>query len=403
MKTLAWIVTLVAVAVGVALASRYLSGAYALLVVPPWRVEVSFSFLLVALAAAFVAAYLAVRAVAATVRLPARVREYRLSRRRERGRAALAQALLEFFAGRFGRAEKAAATAIECGESVQVAAVLAARAAHELRAWERRDGYLERAGGTNPDENLPRVVTEAELLLGERRYAEALERLKELPRKHTAALRLELRAQQELRNWERVVALAGELGRRGVFDATQAGQVRRYAIAEDLGKKALDRHAFEEAWRRVAAEDRVSHRVAAAAARGFMALGDCDRAYRAIEDALETEWDAALVTLYAECEGGATTARIERAEAWLARHPEDAPLLLTLGRLCARASLWGKARSYLEASIAIEPTRSAHLALAQVIERIGDAEGARTHYRVSLDLALAQLKAATGGRRRTPL
>jgi HemY protein len=78
-------------------------------------------------------------------------------------------------------------------------------------------------------------------------------------------------------------------------------------------------------------------------------------------------------------------------------------LLLTLGRLCAEQELWGKAQSYLDASVAVEPTWSAHLALAELHDGLGHADAARRHYRESLDLAVAQLKQLTGGRRRTPL
>jgi HemY protein len=78
-------------------------------------------------------------------------------------------------------------------------------------------------------------------------------------------------------------------------------------------------------------------------------------------------------------------------------------LLLTLGRLCARQGLWGKAQSYLEASIAIEPTHSALFALAQLQEKLGNAEAAHRHSRESLELAVGQLRQLTGGRRRTPL
>jgi len=401
-KALAWIVALFAVAVGLTLLARYNSG-YVLLVFPPWRIEFSLNFLMVALAAAFALGYAVVRAVSATVRLPRRVREYRLARRRDQARSTLLTALREYFAGRYGRAEKAAAAAIESGEQTQIAAVLAARSAHELRAWDRRDKYLARAGGGGPDEDLTRVVTEAELLLEQRQAQEALERLKTLPRKHTAALRLELKAQQQAHNWERVTALAGELEKRGVFDATQADQIRRYAIAEDLKRKALDTRALEEAWRKVPQLDRTNRRVAGAAAQCFIALGGCARAHRIIEEAIAAEWDADLVGLYAECDGGDTLARIERAESWLDRHADDAVLLLTLGKLCAQLELWGKAQSYLDASIAVDPTYSAHLALAQLHERLGRTEAAGRNYRASLDLALARLRSVTGGRRRTLL
>ena len=402
MKTLVWIVGITVVAVALTLAARYNTG-YLLLVLPPYRIEFSLNLLILLLVAGFAAGYAAVRFVSATLRLPGRVREYRLARRRETARATLIEALHEYFAGRYTRAEKAAAAALDAGEHPDLAAVLAGRAAHELRAYDRRDAYLARAASAATGDEVVRIVTEAELLLDERRAEEALGILRQLPRKHTAALRLELKAQQQTRNWEQAVALTEELRRRNVFDTAQAAQVRRYALVENLKRKALDSAALEEAWDKVPASDRTDRRVSVAAAQCFMALGGCERAHRIIEEALEAEWDSDLVALYAECEGGDAVRRIERAETWLARHPGDAGLLLTLGRLCADRGLWGKAQSYLEASLAVERSHSAYLALAKLQEHLGNADSARRNYRESLELVLAQLKAATGGRRRTPL
>jgi len=402
MRILIWIVAIVALAVGLTLAGRYNTG-YVLLVLPSYRVELSLNLLLALLAAGFAIGYGLVRAVFATLRLPWQAREYRVSRRKDKARAALLEALHEYFAGRYGRAEKAAADSIELGGQRSLAALVAARAAHELRAYERRDAYLAQAAASAPDERLARLMTEAELLLDERRHQEVLDLLKQLPRRHTAALRLELKAQQQMRNWEQVLALTEELRRRNVFDANQAQQVRRYALAEHLKRKALDSRALEEAWDKVPAADRTDPRVAAAAARCFITLGGCDMAHRIIEQAVEAYWDSELVGLYAECEAGDAVARIERAEGWLKSRPGDAVLLLTLGRLCGEQELWGKAQSYLEASIAVEPTYTAHLAAARLHERIGNADAARKHNGEVLDLALAQLRAATGGRRRTPL
>jgi len=402
MKTLVWIVGITVLAVALTLAARSNTG-YLLLVLPPYRIEFSLNLLIVLLVAGFAAGYAAVRFVSATLRLPRRVRDYRLARRRETARATLIEALHEYFAGRYSRAENAAAAALDAGEHPDLAAVLAGRAAHELRAYDRRDAYLARAASAATGDEVVRIVTEAELLLDERRAQEALAILRQLPRKHTAALRLELKAQQQTRNWEQAVALTEELRRRNVFDAAQAAQVRRYALVENLKRKALDSAALEEAWDKVPASDRTDRRVSVAAAQCFIALGGCERAHRIIEEALEAEWDSDLVALYAECEGGDAVRRIERAEAWLTRHPGDAGLLLTLGRLCADRGLWGKAQSYLEASLAVERSHSAHLELAKLQERLGNADSARRHYRESLELVLTQLKAATGGRRRTPL
>jgi HemY protein len=400
-RTLLWVIAIAALAVGLTLAASHNTG-YVLLALPPYRVELSLNLLLVLLALGFAVGYALVRAVSAMLRLPRQVREYRVARRREKARATLLEALREYFAGRYGRAEKAAAASIELREQASLAAVLAARAAHELRAYERRDAYLEQAAAA-PEGEPARVVTAAELLLEQHRYQEALEMLKQLPHRHTAALRLELKAQQQARNWEQVLALTEDLRRRNVFDASQAQRLRCYAYAENLKRKALDARALEEAWGRIPSADRADRRVAAAAARSFAALGECGRAHRIIELAVDASWDSDLVGLYAECEGGDTVRRIERAEAWLAPHPGDAVLLLTLGRLCFDQGLWGKAQSYLEASIAVEPTYTAHLALARLQEKLGNADAARRHHRESFELALAQLSAVTGGRRRTPL
>jgi len=117
-----------------------------------------------------------------------------------------------------------------------------------------------------------------------------------------------------------------------------------------------------------------------------MALGDCRSAHRIIEEALERNWDGTLALLYGEREDRDALERLERAEKWLTDRPGEAELLLTLGRLCVQRELWGKAQSYLEASLATQPTQAAHIALARLYERLGRAEEAGRHFRASADL-----------------
>jgi len=402
MRWVFWILGLFALAVTTALALRFNAG-YVLLVSPPYRVELSLNLFVIGALAAIGIGYLVLRLVLGAIELPARVREFRARRQRDNARSALLDALRAFFEGRYGRAEKAAAAVIESDEMPALGAVLAARAAHELRRYERRDEYLARAGERAPDDVAMRVIAEAELLLQQRRFQEALLALKALPEKHTAGLRLELRAQQQAKNWEPTLPLIDQLTRRGVFDAVQAAQLRRYAQIEILKRRALDRFSLEEYWQKIPAEQKRDPKVAAAAAQCFTALGGGEQACQIIEGALDHEWDSELVGWYAECAGAAIVRRIERAEKWLKTNPRDSALLLTLGRLCAEQELWGKAQSYLDASVAVEPTWSAHLALAELHDGLGHADAARRHYRESLDLAVAQLKQLTGGRRRTPL
>jgi HemY protein len=78
-------------------------------------------------------------------------------------------------------------------------------------------------------------------------------------------------------------------------------------------------------------------------------------------------------------------AQIENAEAWLKERPNDPELALTLGALCLKQKLWGKAQRYLEQALSDATdaglARDAHLKLAQMHEALGQPDEAAAHYR----------------------
>jgi HemY protein len=326
------------------------------------------------------------------VRLPAYVAAYRRRSRATRGQSALRDAWQAFLEGRFARSEKFAAKAYDLDEAPGLAALLAARSAHALRDPERRRIWLGRAEDAAGASRNARLATEAELALDERRFEEAREILNELhatgPR-HVVTLRLLMRAEQGLQNWDEVLRLLRLLEKRGAMASEPAAQLRITATIENLRKKALDAESLDAFWEKVPAGDRVQPRIAAAAARLFMSLGACREAHVLIRAALEAEWSSELVALYADCVHEADALeRLEQCERWLKAHPRDAALLAALGRLCAERGLWGKATSYLDASLSLQPSRTAHVAAARVYERIGRETEANRHYRAAADPAL---------------
>jgi HemY protein len=186
-----------------------------------------------------------------------------------------------------------------------------------------------------------------------------------------------------------VLRLLRILEKRGAVAPEPAAQLRITATVENLKRKALDTESLAAFWDKVPAADRVQPRIAAAAARLFASLGACREAHVLIRAALEAEWSSELVALYAECTHEADALeRLEQCERWLKVHPRDAALLATLGRLCAERGLWGKATSYLDASLSLQPSRTAHVAAARVYERIGREPEANRHYRAAADPAL---------------
>lgn len=401
MRWLIWILVLGALATGLTLLARLNTG-YVLIALPGHRVELSLNFALVLLVLGFALGYLLLRFLVTAIELPGRVAKFRAARRRETAHGTLVEALREFFAGRYAKAEKMVNQAVVLGEPGDLGAIIAARAAHELRAPGRRDAYLAKLTVDPARPDAAAAISAAQMLLDERRPEDALAALAVLPNKHTAALRLELRARQRIGQWEQVPALIDQLQKRDVFSVEQADAERRHAWRQLIQRKSGDASGFAAIWKRVPERYRRDTAVAAAAAAAFHGLGRDAEAVAIIERSLEQEWDGALVNLYGECGTTGTLQQIEHAERWLKSHRMDALLLLALGRLCARQQLWGKAQSYLEASVALEPTYAAHLELAQLHEHLEHAEAALAHHHASLELAVAQLNRSGVGRRRKP-
>jgi HemY protein len=197
-----------------------------------------------------------------------------------------------------------------------------------------------------------------------------------------------LRAEQGLGNWREVARLVRQLEKHQALTAEQAAPIRSRAVREALRGLREDPSGLMRYWHELDENDRAEPSLALETARALMAAGDCREAQRVIEDALEEQWDATLVLAYGECgrpgePAGDVLGRIAQAEKWLQRMPRDGTLLFTLGRLCRQQQLWGKARSYLEAALAIAPSRPAHVELAQLLDQLDESELAVRHYRAA--------------------
>jgi HemY protein len=389
MRFAIWSLVLAAVAVGIALFARHSTG-YVVIVAAPYRVELSLNLLVFLVLAGYFAFYFLTRLIASLVAIPARVRAYRADRQRSRLRQLLNDALLAFFQGRYASAEKSAAAALTGDETKGVAAIIAARSAHELGRFSEREQFLDHAKGSEPAVDQARLTTLADLLVSQGRHEEALAVLKDLSARDSRnlrLLRLKLQAEQAMHNWDEVLATVASLSKLGGLGIEEAAAARRAAHLGNLQRKAQDAGALAAYWKQLPAEMRVDPTVAATAARYHMALGGNADATAIIEQALERDWNPSLVALYGDAAGAEALPQIERAEKWLRLHARDPALLLALGKLCMRQGLWGKAQSYIEASLALEPTHDGHMTLASLMEQIGKPQEAVAHFRRSAELA----------------
>jgi len=394
MKRLIWLLFLLGSAVALSLVFGSNDG-YVLLVQPPYRVEFSLNLLIILLVVGFASLHGTLRLIQYTLHLPENVRRFKQSQRQKEAHEALLGGLHALVEGRYGKAETAAARALELGEDAGLSALVAARAAHRMKHLPQRDFYLAEAERLAPEASIARLLVQTELLLDGRQYALALQPLQQLEKiepNYPPALKLLLKVHQRLNNWEQVLNVLTRLEKQNAIEPVHYRQVQYHAHQQLLERHAGNREELLTYWKKIPESDRLQTQMARLGARRLLDAGDGVMAALIIEMSLTREWDGELAALYGECAGEDKLKQFQQAESWLKSHHEDAGLLLSLGNLCMRQELWGKAESYLEASLSVAPSSTAHLALARLLERKGEQEAAYQHYRQSLELAMRDIR-----------
>ncbi|UCG96718.1 MAG: heme biosynthesis protein HemY [Burkholderiales bacterium] len=398
MRMLFWLFVLAALAVVAALAAQFNDGNVAIFV-PPYRVDLSLNFLLLLLALLLLAVYLLARLGHALAEFPRRVADYRASRGMMGSLHALRVAVLALLEGRYARVERAARDAQGSPENAALTALLAARAAHRMQEYQRRDDWLRQAG-SDPGVQMARLVSSAEMWTETRETEKAQEAVAEMQRsggRHIHASRIALGVNAQAHRWDDVLKGVRLLDKRRALHAASAQGFRLAAYRGRLADHSLDADDLVAECRRIPTAELRRPELAAEAARLLAAAGRGEVAAELIEAALKQGWDADLVELYGRIDAPPYRQRIEQASAWLVEHANDPALLRALGLLCEREQLWGKALGYLGDSRRLQPSGETSLALARIAEATGDEAAARGYFREAALAFASELGAAPGG------
>lgn len=403
MRALFWLFALAALAIGVALLGR-ISDGYVLWVMPPWRIEVSLNLFVLLQFAVLLAAYLCLRAVSNTLSLPKAVADYRARRARQRDERSAIEALRSFWEGRYSLALKSAEKVDAGGTGAGIAALVGLKSAQALRDDVRVRAWRQRAEQLPAPWRNARLMAEMRIALDARDFSAAqaaLEQLGAKERRQISVQRLALRLAQGQGDWAEMLRLARQLEKHRALTPEQAQPLRMRAHRGMLESLHDEPAKLMRYWHTMPGTDRIDPQFIRRAAEAMAATGACTENAQLIEDTLEEQWDSSLLEHYARCEGGDVLGRIAHCEKWLHEHPGDAQLLLTLGRLCVQRQLWGKAQSYLEASLAVAPDCAAHIELARLFDRLEKTDEANRHYRAAANCQAGQSQASQsrGGRK----
>ncbi len=295
-----------------------------------------------------------------------------------------ARGLISFTEGHWAKARNQLERGAQHQETPLANYLLAARASGELGDNDRLHEFLREAGDAYPDAAAAVEITLAEIKIGQGDFQQALAALGSTgATRHPRALALMARAYEGLQDWDGLFSLLPALKKQKSLpesqyrDLEQRVHTERLAAAADAGK-------VQSVWQDMPQSLHHDSGMLLAYVRRLSATGDNEAAQKALQKALKHQWQPELVREYGLIDGGDSARRLALAESWLPAHPEDAQLLLCLGRLSARDKLWGKARDYFESSYRLEKTSEVCAELGRLLTELGEAKVAGAYFREGL-------------------
>ncbi len=310
----------------------------------------------------------------------------------KKARLSMSQGLIEYAEGRFKQSEKILLQHIRYSDNRLLVYLTAARAAQQLGAHERRDEYLRQAHIDTPNADLAISLTKAELQLAHNQNEQALAtltQLNELSANHTYVLTLLANTYKHLQDWDKLNKILPQLNKYGNLSAESFLSFEINVCNGQLSNIAKNKDAqpLIKFWDDASNHLKTLPDVIEHYAKQLIYVDAADEAEKVLRLYLNKNWQESSIVLYSELDVIVDNKHLEMAENWLKDHQHNAYLLLALGKMCITRSLWGKARNYLEASIAINPMPENYLKLARLLEEnMNEPAASQVYYRQGLHL-----------------
>ncbi|MBK82141.1 MAG: heme biosynthesis protein HemY [Gammaproteobacteria bacterium] len=301
------------------------------------------------------------------------LRNWRERRRHRAARDQTIRGLLQMAEGHWEEARRLLEKAAPEVEAPLINYLNAARAAQEAGDAAGRDRLLRAAEASTPGARFAVGLAQAELQRDQGQWEACLATLLQLYRqapRHGRVLRMLVDCYRQLEDWQAILELTDALHKHHVLeaDALAALRIEAWRGRLDQGREsaadlldALPRELRHEP----AVVSRFAERLAASDAAAAEGL---------LRRALEHRWDPGLVRQYGTLTGADADARRVVAEGWLKERPNDADLLLALGRISLQLRAWAQAREYLEASLRLRRSADAQAELGRLCAAMGDGE-----------------------------
>lgn len=388
-----WLIILLAIGAG-ALAAFYMRAdtGYVLIHYRGWSIETSVMALTVLVILGIPVVLYLLRTLFGVLRLPSLISQATERRRIDKARRSFEDGMLKLMEGNWQQAEIELVRRAADHHAPHLNYLAAARAAQRMGADERRDHYLQLAEREKPALAFASQLTEAELQRdrGDFQLAKSTAlKLHEDKPKHPYPVELLAEAHYALGEWPELHGLLSRTEKLNSPPPARRRQMLQKALFERM-RVAVDEARLEDLknlWRQTPAHLQTDPALRSQYVHGLARLNAHAEASDLISRTLAREWDAELVQVFGQLHSTDSLGQLASIEQWLGLYGEKPELLITAGRACLANKLWGKARSYLESAIRVEPTPAAYLELARLCEQTQNAEEASKFMRKGLELA----------------
>lgn len=327
-------------------------------------------------------------------RIDRRLLNWRRNRIRENAEQQLQEGLSQLARGDFKTAYRLFTKSATSGSLPALHCLLAAFAAHANGKPGDCDTWLIKA------ERLPGVdavlsgLLQATVHLQRGEYEKSLASLNRMSAQENNPFRQDLlrKIYLHLGDWPHLEKVIQAIKKRSSKVSETVLRSEKELVLHQIA--LLNAEQLQTYWKRMDTALKRDVSLVLAISRKFAANGQADWAEQLIANHMAPEFTAELVLEYGVLAAD-TTRQLAVAERWLRERPNDAQLLVTLGRLCLKSALWGKAEDYFELAIQLADHPMAHAELARTFAQNGRLQDSILHYEKSMaagyQLAAAQL------------
>ena len=350
-----------------------------------YLIEMTVPGLALLLLAVFLVAWMTVK----LLRAPRKLGEAAANYRGKRAGKRFTQGLIEIAEGNYAKGERLLTRGAGKADAPLLNYLAAARAAQLQHQDARRDNWLKLAYEQQPEASNAILLTQAELQIAHEQYEHAQATLRQLDEQengHGQAVVLLGRLYHQLRDWQHLGELLPRLTRLGRPDKGTLDQWTCDYHEHQLGEVGQHDGDVARAWNDVPKHLRKQLPLQEAYIQALTTTGHSAQAESELRQMLKSRWEPALVRRYGRLKATDPAPLLQQAERWLTKHPNDTDLLLAAGRLCMANQLWGKARSYVESSLAADPTPEAYSVYGQLLTQLGESGAAADAFRQGLSM-----------------